>query len=425
MHNPGPFAYFVFILWIPISAIMFAQNKPRRAAFLVLIGGTMVLPELVAFDLPILPAIDKMSMVGACAFVGLFFTAKSRWQRMRLLRGMQLFFFIFVIGNIGTSMTNPESFMFGGKLAWPGGPRFPIVSIPPLAKTEFIAMTISDFFDLFMPFAVGQMLVQDRDDLIVFLKSYAMATVIYAVPMLWEVVMSPQLHRYAYGYHALSFSHNVRGDGFKPTVLLNSGLGLAMFQFVGMTAAIALRRTKHKVGQSLTGGTATLILLFALSLSRNVGVMLYSGVAIPLLLAARPRMQTRVAFVLILLFITFPITRAKEWFPVDDIIAYVEKRSPERASSLGFRFENEDILLEHTAEKPTFGWGSFGRNRRYDEESGKDISVTDGEWAIHYSVRGAFGAVGWFWLIALPVLWGTWFIRRVPEREDQILLAAV
>ncbi len=421
----GPFAYFVFLLWIPISAAMFANKEPRRAAFIVLIVGTMILPELVAFDLPILPAIDKKGLVILCAFVGLFFTAKSRWQRMRFLRGLQLYFFFFAIGNIGTAMTNPESYVFGGALTWPGGPRFPVVVVPPLAQTEFIAMTISDFFAYLMPIAVGQMMVQSREDLIVFLKAYTFACVCYVPLMLWEGLMSPQTHNQIYGYHALDFAHNIRGDGFKPTVLMNSGLGLAMFQFVGMGAALALHRIKERVSPGISAGMAALIIFFALSVSRNVGVMLYAAAAVPLILMMRPRMMTRVAFVLIFLFLSFPVMRAKDWFPADDIVAYVEARSPERASSLSFRFTNEELLLEHTSEKPTFGWGSFGRNRKYDPETGKDISVTDGEWAIHYSMRGTFGVIGWFWLIGLPVLWGWRSIKKVVDRTDQLLLGAI
>ncbi|MCA9711620.1 MAG: hypothetical protein KDK70_37640 [Myxococcales bacterium] len=425
MHTPGPFAFLIFFLWIPVAAVIFAQNEPRRAGFIVVIGGTMFLPELVAFDAPILPPINKHVLVCALAFVGMFFTSKSRWQRMRLLRGAQLFFFILVVGNIGTAQTNPESFVFGGKLAWEGGPRFPVVVISPLSKTEFIPMSIEDFFRFIMPFAVGQMLVQSREDLLVFLKAYVLGCVIYVPLMLYEGVMSPQLHRIVYGYHALSFSHNVRGDGFKPVVFMQSGLGLAMFQFVGLTGALVLWRLRERVKPWLGSGLATAAILFALSVSRNVAVLIYTVAALPLIRWAGPRSMTRVAFVLAVVFLTFPITRAKDWFPADDIIAYVEARMPERAESLAMRFDNETMLIEHTQRKPYWGWGSFGRNRRYDPDSGKDISVTDGEWAIHYSVRGAIGVVGWFWLITLPCLWATRLIRRVQEPEDRVLLGAV
>jgi hypothetical protein len=423
--NPGPFAYLVFFLWIPISALIFAQSQPRRAGFIVVVVGTMILPELVAVDPPILPPINKHVLVCACAFVGFFLTARTRIQRMRLLRGMQLYFVIMAVCNVGTAMTNPEHYVFGGQLAWEGGPRFPTVVIPPLKSTEFIAMTIEDSFRYLLPFAVGQLLVQSREDAVAFLKAYALACVIYVPFMLWEGLMSPQLHRIVYGYHSLDFGHNIRGDGFKPVVLTASGLGLAMFEFVGLTAAVGLHRLRQPVRPWLAAGLAAAIILFALSVSRNVGVMIYAAVAVPVLLLTSVRTQVRLAFALAVVFVTFPISRAKDWFPAEDIIAYAEKQSPERAESLAMRFFNEKLLIEHTQQKPYWGWGSFGRNRKYDPHSGKDISVTDGEWAIHYSVRGGLGVVGWFWMMALPVLWASRMVKRVKNREDLVVLGVL
>lgn len=422
MPNPGPFAYLVFFLWIPISALLFAQHKPRRAAFIVVIAGTLTLPELVAVDPPILPPINKHVLVCALAFVGLLLTSRTRFQRMRLLRGMQLFFVIMVLCNVGTAMTNPESYVFGGNPIWEGGPRYSVVIVPPLKNTEFIAMSIEDAFKFLIPFAVGQMLVQSREDAVVFLKAYVVACLVYVPFMLWEGMMSPQLHRIVYGYHSLSFGHNVRGDGYKPVVLTQSGLGLAMFQLVGLCAALGLHRLRERIRPAISAGLAAAIIFFALSVSRNVGVMFYAAGAVAVLLFTGARTMTRLSWVLILVFVTFPITRAKDWFPADDIVAYAQSKSPERAESLAMRFDNEKLLIEHTQRKPLWGWGSFGRNRRYDPYSGRDISVTDGEWAIHYSVRGALGVVSWFWLMALPVLWATRLIKRVRDRNEQILL---
>lgn len=412
-------------MWMPICAIMFTQKEPRKAGFIAVIWGTMWLPELIAFDLPILPAIDKHVMVGMCAFVGMFLTSKERREKMRLLRGMQLFFFIFAIGNVGTALTNPESYVFGGAEAWEGGPLYPVVTIPAIKKTEFIASTIQDFFKYLMPIGAGQMLVQSRDDALVLLKSLVFACLVYVPFMLWEGAMSPQLHRQLYGYYSLNFAHNVRGDGYKPVIMMRQGLGVAMFEFVGLCSAITLARLKIKVRPTIPGGLAALAILFALLVSRNVAVVLYAAAAVTVLWVMSGRSQARIGLVLGLIFMTFPITRAKGWFPVDEIVTFATERSPERAASLAFRFDNEDILMEHTQEKPIFGWGSYGRNRRYDQETGMDLSVTDGEWAIHYSIRGAFGAIGWFWLVGLPILWGAVLIRRVPDRTDQLILGSM
>ncbi|MEM7153604.1 MAG: O-antigen ligase family protein [Myxococcota bacterium] len=425
MRIPGPFAHFILFLFIPITAIIFAQHKPRKAAFIVVIWGTMLLPEKAAFDPPILPAMDKHLIAPACAFVGLYMTAKSRFEKMRLLRGIQSFFFILVVGNFGTALTNPESFMWGGKEAWPGGPVYPIVIVPPLPQKEMIAMSITDFITFVAPFAVGQMLIQSREEAILFLRGFVIGCLVYVPAMLWEGIMSPQLHRQLYGYHATGFAHNMRGDGYKPTVFMQSGLGVAMFEFIGLCGAMTMHRIKEKITPQISGAMATGIILFALSVSRNVAVVVYAAGVIPVFLFTSAKMMMRAAFVLAMIFLSFPLTRAQGWFPVDDIIELAESYSEDRAGSLAFRFENEDILIEHTREKPIWGWGSYGRNRKYDPDSGKDISVTDGEWAIHYSMRGGLGVIGWFWMASFSILAAWRKLGKVRDPTDRILMGAM
>lgn len=424
-YVPGPWAFFCLLMWIPLSAVFFSQHKPRQAAFIVMIWGTMMLPENVAVDPPILPPIDKHLLAGICAFVGIYLTAPKRFARMRALRGLQLFFFIFIIGNFGTAFSNPESYVWGGKQAWKDGPFYPIVVVPPLPKKEFIAMSIQDFFTYVVPFGVGQLLVQSREDAILFIKGITFGCLVYVPAMLWEGIMSPQLHNRLYGYHSVHFAHNIRGDGYKPVVFMKSGLGVAMFEFIGLAGAMTLMRLKEKVHPSIPAGMAALTIAFALAVSRNVAVVFYALGVLPVFLSSSPRMMARVAWVLAMIFMTFPITRAKGWFPADEIVAFATKYSEDRAGSLSFRFDNEDMLILHTAEKPYFGWGSYGRNRKYDPDTGKDISVTDGEWAIQYSVRGAVGAVGWFWMVGLPILWAARLIKKVIDPQDAVVIGAM
>jgi len=89
---------------------------------------------------------------------------------------------------------------------------------------------------------------------------------------------------------------------------------------------------------------------------------------------------------------------------VDWMMEQAAKVSGERAGSLGFRFENEDILMERALEKPLFGWGSWGRNHILDPVSGVMQTVADGRWIIVIGSLGWVGYLAEFGLIALPVL---------------------
>jgi len=76
----------------------------------------------------------------------------------------------------------------------------------------------------------------------------------------------------------------------------------------------------------------------------------------------------------------------------------------DRAQSLKYRLDNEQALLSRASERFLFGWDVFGRNRIYDEQTVRDMNVTDGQWII---TIGQFGLVGFllqFGLLALPVI---------------------
>ncbi|MEM6992301.1 MAG: hypothetical protein AAF721_17450, partial [Myxococcota bacterium] len=87
-----------------------------------------------------------------------------------------------------------------------------------------------------------------------------------------------------------------------------------------------------------------------------------------------------------------------------------------------FRFDNEDVLLERAMERPTWGWGSFGRNRIYDPWTGRDESVTDGEWVTHLGSRGTVMAIGWFGILVWPVLMAWRTAKKVMAPHDKLAL---
>jgi hypothetical protein len=91
---------------------------------------------------------------------------------------------------------------------------------------------------------------------------------------------------------------------------------------------------------------------------------------------------------------------------------------------LAFRFYNEDQLVEKALERKVFGWGSFGRNRIYNEW-GTDISVTDGHWIIAFGAGGIIGLVGTFGLLLAPILMAR---RRLPSLalgSDRLMVGAL
>src|SRR5205823_4753004 len=75
----------------------------------------------------------------------------------------------------------------------------------------------------------------------------------------------------------------------------------------------------------------------------------------------------------------------------EGVVEWVGSRvDEERAQSLEFRLRNEDLLIDRALEQPAFGWGGWGRSRVVDD-TGRDLTVTDGLWVIALGDRGFFG----------------------------------
>jgi hypothetical protein len=84
----------------------------------------------------------------------------------------------------------------------------------------------------------------------------------------------------------------------------------------------------------------------------------------------------------------------------DQIITVANQiAGPDRAQSLEFRLDNEEILGEKARQRFIFGWGGYGRNRVFDYNwAGElvDITVTDSLWIIAFGINGAIGLVSIF-----------------------------
>ena len=101
--------------------------------------------------------------------------------------------------------------------------------------------------------------------------------------------------------------------------------------------------------------------------------------------------------------------RGADIIPTENLVEFAAGIDERRAQSLDFRFHHEDALLEKANERPAFGWGSWSRWRVFDE-TGRDITVSDGAWIINISQRGWLGYIAKFGFLTLPLL--LLFLRR-------------
>jgi hypothetical protein len=238
--------------------------------------------------------------------------------------------------------------------------------------------------------------------------------------------MSPALHLNIYGFNPRwDFSQNMRMGGFRATVFMGHGLIVSFFIFLCLAAATTLQRGGQRVFYGLPSWLVVAYLFLVLAFCKSAAALLYGIFAFTLIRWTSIRAQMRVAAALALLVALYPTSRMLDFFPVDGVLSAASVLGPERAQSMQFRFDNEDILLAKGSERLLFGWGGFGRDRVYDPYSGKDLAIQDGYWIALFGQQGLLGFGCYFALMLIPVMRTAWVARRLVRETDRRLVCGL
>lgn len=293
------------------------------------------------------------------------------------------------------------------------------------AETHYDALSavVGQFLGL-IPFFVGRQVLRTSGDNEQILRVLIIAGLAYSLPMLFEVRMSPQLHFWFYGYYPSDFNQYMRDGGFRPMVFLNHPLATAFFTMTAVVAATAMWRTRTSVTR-LPPAVVTAYLSGILLLCKSLAALSYAFILVPLMRYAKPRMQLRVAIVLAIIALSYPLLRMAELVPTTQFLEIASSVNAERESSLKLRFDNEEQLMARASQRLLFGWGRWGRSRVYDEASGQDVSFTDGRWILAIGSFGLFGFFTEFGLLALPIFRAASALRFTKSVRDRINLAAL
>jgi tetratricopeptide (TPR) repeat protein len=263
-----------------------------------------------------------------------------------------------------------------------------------------------------IPYFIGRLYLNDFEGCREFAMGIVIGGLVYIPLCLWEIRFSPQLQRQLYG--TISFWEDVRYGSYRPIVFLATGLEVGMWMTAASLCAYWLKVSgvvKQVWGISI--GWVVTALIVTTVMCKSIGAIILLGIGILLLELVR---WTKLSiFVCILLIIPplYVVTRSTGTWSGRELATLTGATAgPERQQSLEFRLTNEDLLSAKALQRPFFGWGgharSFVRN-----ESGRNVTVTDGLWII---ILGAQGVVGLASVTALYLLPVYFFYRRFPAR---------
>jgi len=266
-----------------------------------------------------------------------------------------------------------------------------------------------------IPYIAGRLYFSNADRIKLLCLSIFAAGLIYTPFVLFELKMSPQAHRIVYGYMQHSFAQVMRGGGYRPMVFMEHGIMLGTWVSMGALVGLWCTFTKvfpKKMWHAPTVLLAVVLLGAAIACKSSGAIALCLMGFLVLVITAKLKIGFLV-WILLLIPSAYIGTRATGYWDGQNFVDFItEKFSADRAASLKFRFDNENILVEKALEQPVFGWGGWGRSRVYDEE-GKDVSITDGLWVIVLGKRGYFGLLSITLVLILPMFL---FLLKCPPR---------
>jgi hypothetical protein len=387
---PNIIAYAVLLAW-PLVAWLLAKrfkDSADKVLFLVVIPY-LFLPVKTAVDLPLLPSIDKFSLSALVAYL-LMRRGIKTFKAFTISRGIKIALIAILIGPVCTIFFNSEPLQFIG------------ASLPGLKAWDLIGLTFVSFTSVFIPFLLGAFFLNTAESHRRILYWLALGGLLYLLPVLWEVRMSPQLHAQIYGFFPHDFSQQIRSGGFRPVVFLGHGLLVAFFMCGAGIAALVLWRNNMRIGYFAPAVTFILMTL-AVFLCKTLSVLIYFIPICFLIYFVKPKIHFQIAAAVMAFIMLYPALRESATPLLRDLVIQISNYNEERSRSLEFRLNNEEVLLAKANEKPLFGWGSWGRNAIYDDY-GKMTSITDGYWIIVFGSYGWAGYLSFFALLFFP-LW--------------------
>lgn len=397
---PNQFAYIALCTWPLITILLCYRYKPLTAVFAGLVAGSLLLPVNVEIGIQYLPRIDKHTIPSVSLFITLFVVSKARIQLIPRGKMERYIFLLILLVPLLTLYGNSQP-LYSDYSSSQGYNLYD--SITEVVETYLV----------FIPFLLGLSLVKtfgDHKNVFIFTVC---AALLYLLPILLEVRLSPQLHSWLYGFFPHSFGQQVRFGGYRPVVFMGHGLAVAFFIATAFCSAVILA----KIGAKILGKPAVLycvVLFVLLLLCKSLGPLMLSMVFAVLVYSSTTRVLRLTVISSACVVMAYPFIVLGDVGIGNLLVKLFNQIDTGRADSFAFRLNSEKVLLAHAKEKILFGWGAWGRNR-------VNGVITDSFWIITLGKWGLTGIFSTFGIIVLAIFKAT--SRKIgSDRSPEVML---
>lgn len=379
MSQPTAFLYIALAAYAPFVAASFWLLGGRKGLLLSLLAGWMFLPwfSQVGRGIPIL---HNKEMFIPAVILGVSLVLDFRaWRRLRL-QWFDLPVVVICLSPFFSSLSN-------GLGAYDGG-----------------AGVFASAMKWAAPYFLGRVYLGSPGAVLESAQALVLGGMAYLPFCLWEIRVSPQLHRQIYGFHQHSFAQHIRDGHYRPMLFMAHGLMVAMFMASAALVAFWLWRSRSVEKFAGIGAPwVVLALTVVTALCRSVGALLILLTGMLCLEATRRVRSSALLLLLALGPSAYCTVRISGWDAMPLVIEAERWLGPNRAESLRIRIVNERDLTAHALTKPLLGWGGWKSFRLHDEE-GRDVSIVDSMWILRLGTVGLIGLIASGVFLALPLL---------------------
>ena len=416
--QPSPLAYLALLGFLPVAIYVFSRLPRDSATAVVVLAGSVLLPEWLAFDLPVVPPFDKERVTYASALIGALIFHSRSLSAARPGFGPEALVGVFMIGNLATILTNPSPMWDEGRLE------------PGLSAYDIISGGADELLTFAIPFFLGRAMFNSRASLRTLMICLGAAGFGYGLLILVEVVMAVPFHVFQLSMllYNLAQQASFRWGVVQPTVFMDHGLSLATWMASCALAAAGLARVKLPA-YGFRPRLVWILSWVGLLLSRNVAGVLYGTTLSAAITWLSAKNVARISVLLAVIVCGYPALRATDIFPDDKLVEWAAALGKERQDSLWGRFADENFVLDLMEDRIWFGWGNISRVPGAEGlggwQAGGYEGGIDGYWAIRLGTHGALGLELRFLMLILPVLTAWRALDRVRVPQEKILVAAL